>query len=352
VGREPEKYTGELMRKQFLDMSFCTLVKGRGIFACVLFALCSLLLAPCSAVEAQQSKKVHRIGFLVPGSSATFSARIEALRQGLRDLGYVEGKDMIIEYRYAEGKLERLPNLAAELIRLKFELIVAADSEATAAAKNATKDIPIVMTNSGDVVRLGFVASLARPGGNITGLASNPTELVGKRLELLKEAVPKANRIAILFNPETRADPTNREAQAAAKALGLKLLILEVRTPDDLDGAFRNAIRERADALIVTTGAFVNFHQKRIAELAIKNRLPAMYNNVDAGFLMSYDTNRLDSFRRAATYVDKILKGTKPADLPVEQPMKFEFVINLKTAKALNLTIPRSVLYRADKVIK
>ncbi len=310
------------------------------------------LLSVAPLAEAQQAKKVHRIGFLVPGSSATFSARIEALRQGLRNLGYVEGKDIVIEYRYAEGKLERLPNLAAELIRLKLDLIVAAGSEATAAAKNATKEIPIVMTNGGDVVRLGFVASLARPGGNITGLISNPSELLGKRLELLKEAVPKANRVAILFNPETRVDPANKEAQATAQALGLKLQILEVRTPDDLEDAFRAATRERADALMVRSGAFVNFHQKRIAKLAIKSRLPAMYNNVDAGFLMNYETNRLDSYRRAAIYVDKILKGVKPGDLPVEQPMKFELIINLKTAKQIGLTIPPNVLARADRVIK
>ena len=314
--------------------------------------LATVLLSVASLAEAQQAKKVHRIGFLVPGSSATFSARIEALRQGLRNLGYVEGKDIVIEYRYAEGKLERLPNLAAELIRLELDLIVAAGSEATAAAKNATKEIPIVMTNGGDVVRLGFVASLARPGGNITGLISNPSELLGKRLELLKEAVPKANRVAILFNPETRVDPANKEAQATAQALGLKLQILEVRTPDDLEDAFRAATRERADALMVRSGAFVNFHQKRIAKLAIKSRLPAMYNNVDAGFLMSYETNRLDSYRRAASYVDKILKGVKPGDLPVEQPMKFELIINLKTAKQIGLTIPPNVLVRADRVIR
>jgi ABC-type uncharacterized transport system substrate-binding protein len=312
----------------------------------------AMLFALCFPVEAQQAKKVHRIGFLVPGSSATFSARIDALRQGLHELGYVEGKEIVIEYRYAEGKLERLPNLAAELIRLKFDLIVAAGSEATAAAKNATKEIPIVMTNGGDVVRLGFAASLARPGGNITGLISNPSELLGKRLELLKEAVPKAKRVAILFNPETRVDPANKELKATAQALGLKLQILEVRTPEDLDDAFRAATRERADALMVRSGAFVNFHQKRIAELAIKSRLPAMYNNVDAGFLMSYETNRLDSYRRAATYVDKILKGAKPGDLPVEQPMRFELIINLKTAKQIGLTIPPNVLARADKVIR
>jgi putative ABC transport system substrate-binding protein len=313
-------------------------------------AFSSLYLALSFPAHAQQSK-VPRIGLLVPGSSATFSDRIEALRQGLRDLGYVEGKDIVNEYRYAEGKLERLPNLAAELVRLKFDLIVAAGSEAIAAARNATKEIPIVMTNGGDVVRLGFVKSLARPGGNITGLISNPSELLGKRLELLKEAVPKANRVAILFNPETRVD-VNKEMQATAHALALKLQILEVRTPDDLDDAFRAATRERADALMVRSGAFVNFHQKRIAELAIKSRLPAMYNNVDSGFLMSYDANRLDSYRRAAIYIDKILKGAKPGDLPVEQPTKFELIINLKAAKQIGVTIPPSVLARADKVIR
>jgi putative ABC transport system substrate-binding protein len=314
-------------------------------------ALSAMLLSLNFPAEAQHSK-VSRIGFLVPGSPATFSARIEALRQGLRDLSYVEGKDIVIEYRYAEGNLERLPDLAAELVRFRFDLVVAAGNEATAAAKSATKEIPIVMTNSGDVVRLGFVASLARPGGNITGLISNPSELVGKRLELLKEAVPKAIRVAILFNPGTRADPANRDAKAAAQALALKLQILEVRTPDDLNDAFRAATRERADALIVTSGAFTNFHQKRIAQLAIKSRLPAMYNNVDSGFLVSYETNRLDTFRRAATYVDKILKGAKPADLPVEQPTKFELTINLKTAKQIGLTIPANVLGRADRVIR
>jgi ABC-type uncharacterized transport system substrate-binding protein len=315
--------------------------------------LCALLFALCVSAEAQQPTKIRRIGFLIPGSPATFSARIEAFRQGLRDLGDVEGKDIAIEYRYAEGRLERLPNLVAELISLKFDLIVAAGSEATAAAKNATKEIPIVMTNSGDAVGLGFVASLARPGGNITGLISTLPELVGKRLELLKEVVPKVNRVAILLNTEgPQTDPGFKEAQAAAQALGLKLQFLEVRTPDDIEDAFRAASRGRASALLVFSSAFTNFHQKRIAELAVKSRLPAMYIDVVAGFLMSYDANRIDLFRRAAIYVDKILKGAKPADLPVEQPTKFEFVINLKTAKQIGLTIPPNVLARADKVIR
>ena len=316
-------------------------------------ASCALLLALTVSADAQQPKKVPRIGFLIPGSPAAFSARIEAFRQGLRNLGDVEGKDIDIEYRYAEGRLERLPKLVAELIRLKLELIVAAGTEATQTAKNATKEIPIVMTNSGDAVRLGFVASLARPGGNITGLISTPSELVGKRLELLKEVVPKVSRVAILLNTEVpQADPGFSEAQAAAQSLGLKLQFLEVRTPDDIQDGFRAASRGHADALLVSSSAFTNFHQKRIAELAVKSRLPAMYIDVVAGFLMSYEANRLDLFRRAATYVHKILKGANPADLPVEQPTKFEFVINLKTAKQLGLTIPPNVLARADRVIR
>jgi ABC-type uncharacterized transport system substrate-binding protein len=318
----------------------------------IIILLVSLTLASVHVAEAQQPKK-PRIGFLIPGSSAAYMARIEAFRQGLRELGYVEGKNIAIEYRYAEGKLDRLPNLVAELIGLKFDLIVAVGSEATAAAKSATKEIPIVMTNSGDAVRLGFVASLARPGGNITGLTIGGPELVGKRIELLKEAVPKVSRVAILWNPQNpQSDPGFKEAQAAAQALGLKLQILEVRTANDIEDAFRAASKGRTEALLVLNSAFANIHQKRIAELAVKSRLPAMYNVVDAGFLMSYEVNRIELFRRAATYVDKILKGAKPADLPVEMPTKFEFVINLKTAKALNLTIPQSVLFRADRVIK
>jgi ABC-type uncharacterized transport system substrate-binding protein len=318
--------------------------------------LCALLFSLCHSVQAQQPKKIHRIGFLIPGSTATFLDRVESFRQGLRDLGDVEGKDITIEYRYADGKLVRLPDLAADLIRLKVDLIVAAGSEATAAAKNATKEIPVVMTNSGDAVRLGFVASLARPGGNITGLISSLYELDGKRLELLKEIVPKVNRVAVISNPENPpSDPGFKEARVAAQALGLKLQFLEVRTPDDLEDAFRAASRTRAGALLVESGAFTNFHRKRIAELAIKSRLLTLNNGADfveAGGLLSYGANRLDLFRRAAIYVDKILKGTKPADLPVEQPTKFEFIINLKTASALNLTIPQSVLYRADRVIR
>jgi putative ABC transport system substrate-binding protein len=314
-----------------------------------------LLFAVCSSSEAQQAKKLHRIGLLVPGSSATFSTRIEALRQGLRDLGYVEGNDVVIEYRYADGQLERLPELAAELIGLNVNLMVAGGNEATAAAKNVTKELPIVMANSGDAVRLGFIASLARPGGNITGLISNPYELPGKRLELIKEIVPKAIWIVVLVNTEGPQSGSFKEAQMAAKELGIKLQFLEVRTPENIEEAFRVVSKDRPDALLVLSGAFTTFHQRRIAELAIKSRLPSAFTNsaaIEAGGLIGYGTDRSDSYRRVAVYVDKILKGAKPADLPVQQPTKFELVINLKTAKQIGLTIPPNVLARADKVIR
>ena len=317
------------------------------------FALCALLFAICVPAHAQQAKKVSRIGFLVPGSASSYAGRIEAFRRGLRDLGYVEGRDIAIEYRYADGKLERLPNFAAELLRLKSDLIVVAGTDTTAAAKKATKEIPIVMTNAGDPVRAGFVASLARPGGNITGLASNPSGLYGKRLELLKEALPKLNRLAILTDPQgPTSDAAIKETEAAAQTLGLKVQVLEVRTADDIEEAFRVATIGGVDALVVLNSSFANFHQKRIADVAVKSRLPAMYNTEEAGFFMSYEVNRLELFRHAATYVDKILKGAKPADLPVEQPTKFELVINLKTAKQIGLTIPPNVLARADRVIR
>jgi putative ABC transport system substrate-binding protein len=322
----------------------------------LIWLLATVPLATVPFAEAQQAKKTPRIGLLVPGSVATYSPRIDAFRQGLRDLGYVEGKNISIEYRYAEGKLDRLSKFMAELIDLKSDLIVTAGSEAISAAKNSTKEIPIVMASSGDAVTLGLVASLARPGGNITALTNITWELAGKRLELLKEVVPKVTRVAFLLNPETpQAVPAFKEAQKAAQALGLKLQSLEVKTPDDFEGVFRAAARSRADAVVVSAGAFNNFHRKRIAELAVKGRLPAVSNSADlveAGGLMSYGVNTPDSFRRAATYVDKILKGAKPADLPVEQPTKFELVINLKTAKQIGVTIPPNVLARADRVIK
>jgi putative tryptophan/tyrosine transport system substrate-binding protein len=319
----------------------------------IFLALAAFLPPLCLPAQAQQAKKTPRIGFLVPGSATSFAGRIEAFRRGLRDLGHIEGRDITIEYRYADGKLERLPNFAAELIRLNSDLIVVAGTDTTAAAKNATKEIPIVMTNAGDPVRAGFVASLARPGGNITGLASNPSGLYGKRLEMLKEVLPKLNRLAILTDPQgPTSDAAFKETEAAAQALGLKLQLLEVRTADDIEEAFRAASKGRADALMVLNSSFAYFHGKRIADLAVKSRLPAMYNTEEAAFLMSYEVNRLELFRHAATYVDKILKGARPADLPVEQPTKFELVINLKTAKQIGLTIPPNVLARADRVIK
>ena len=309
-----------------------------------------------AVAQAQQAKNTPRIGLLVPGSLTTYFPRIGAFRQGLRELGYVEGTNIFIEYRYAEGKLDDLPKLLGELIGLKSDLIVTSGSEAISAAKNATKEIPIVMASSGDAVTLGLVASLARPGGNITGLTNITWELAGKRFELLKAVVPKVTRVAFLLNPQTpQAVPAFREAQKAAQALGLELQSLEVKTPDDLEGVFRAAARARAHAMVVSAGAFNNFHRQRIAELAVRGKLPVVSNSADlveAGGLMSYGVNTPDSFRRAATYVDKILKGAKPADLPVEQPTKFELVINLKTAKQIGLMIPPNVLARADKVIK
>ncbi len=309
------------------------------------FAL-SLMLAPLPA-RAQHPAKVPRIGVLTTSASG-----YEPFRQGLRELGYLEGKNVAIEYRFAEGKLDRLPALAAELVRLKVDIVVAVGAPAVRAARKATETIPIVMA-AADPVGQGFVASLARPGGNVTGLSSLTAGLVGKRFELLKEIIPKLSRVAVLWHP----DPTRnwKEIQLAAREQGLQLQSLEVRGREDLDGAFRAASRERAQALLALRSPTVVAERKRIAELAIQNRLPAIYDDrahVEAHGLMSYGTNQADLHRRAATYVDKILKGAKPADLPVEQPTKFELVINMKTAKALGLTIPQTLLIRADQVIE
>jgi putative ABC transport system substrate-binding protein len=313
-----------------------------------------ILLAITVMAEAQQPKKVPRIGFLSANSPAS-SVRIETFRQGLRDLGYVEGQNIVIEQRYAEGKLDRLPGLAAELVRLKVDVIFAVTTPAVQAAKKATTTVPIV-TVSGDPVEFGFVASLARPGGNITGLANLTPELVGKRLELLKEVVPRVSRVAVLWKPDNPGAALRmRETEAAAPSLGLKLQPVEVRGPNDFEHAFSAMKKERADALVPLRSALIQNQGKQIVELAAKNRLPAMYDSTEfceAGGLMSYGAIGADLDRRAATYVDKILKGAKPADLPVEQPTKFEFVINLRAAKQIGLTIPQSVLYRADKVIK
>ena len=306
--------------------------------------------------QAQQPKKVHRIGFLSTPSSSVISARIEAFRQGLRELGYVEGKNIVIEYRHAEGKVDRLPALAAELVRLKLDAIVTSGPQPVRPMREATATIPIVFAFDDDPVGSGFVASLARPGGNITGLSTQGAELIGKQLELLKEIIPKLARVAILGS-STRPGTAQAfmEAQLAAPALSVQLQYLEVADPKDIEIAFQAATQKRTDAVVILGSPLLNSHRAQIVELAAKSRLPATYSRpeyVEDGGLMTYGANINDLFRRAATYVDKILKGTKPADLPVEQPKKFEFIINLKAAKQINLTIPPNVLARADKVIR
>ena len=313
------------------------------------FATAILLSAPVA--PAQQPAKIPRIGILIPASASFFSARVEALRQRLRELGYVEGKNILIEIRYAEGKRERVPDLAAELVRLKVDVIV---TNAVLVAKKASPTIPIIFTNFADPVGAGFVSSLARPGGNITGLSAMSPDLDGKRLELLKESFPKVARVAFLW-PTSSPNLVLTEMEAAAKALGVKLLTLEVRSLEDFEGAFAQAKRDGAQALIATPHNLINTQQGPVLEFAAKNRLPAMYPNneyVEAGGLMSYAPNIVDSFRRVADFVDKILKGTRPADIPVEQPTKFEFVINLKTAKQIGVMIPPDVLARASRIIK
>jgi putative tryptophan/tyrosine transport system substrate-binding protein len=316
----------------------------------------ALLFAFSLSAEAQQPIKIPRIGYLGGASPSLAAARIEAFRQGLRELGYVEGKNIVIEYRYAEGKLDRLPALAAELVRLKVDIIVTAAPAVTQAAKEATNTIPIVMTNEADPVGTGFVTSLARPGGNVTGLSTLAPELSGKRLELLKEAVPKLSHVAV-FGTSTQPGYAQglRETELAARAFGVHLQALDVLDPKDIATAFREASKRRADGVLVLPSPVFNSHRTQVVKLAVKNRLPAIHYAaewVEEGGLMSYGTNFVDLHRRAAIYVDKILKGAKPADLPVEQPTKFELVINLKTAKQIGLTIPPNVLARADKVIK
>jgi ABC-type uncharacterized transport system substrate-binding protein len=313
----------------------------------------ALLPVPLAA-EAQPVGKVWRIGYL---SSSSATANPEAFRQGLRELGWVEGQNIAIDYRFAEDRFDRLPELAAELVRLKVDVIVAGPTQPAVAAKNATRTIPIVMVSAAEPVELGLIASLARPGGNVTGLSfSVNLELFGKGLELLKEAVPKLRRVAVLSNP---ANPTQARAidkvKVAARSLAIPLQLLEARGPNEFDGAFAAMAKQRVEALLVVAEGLFLRHRARLADLEAKYRLPSMHGlkeNVEAGGLMSYGPSIVATFRRAAVFVDKILKGTKPGDLPVEQPSKFELVINLKTAKALGLTIPPSLLARADQVIE
>jgi putative tryptophan/tyrosine transport system substrate-binding protein len=320
--------------------------------------LCAMLFALCSSAEAQQPKKVFRIGYLAGNNPSTDSARSDAIRLALRELGYIEGQNIAIEYRYAEGEQDRNRQLAAELVRLKVDLIlVSAGDPSIRAAKNATKTIPIVMMGASiDPIEAGYVRSLASPGGNVTGLSLFTTELGGKRLELLKEAVPKLSRVAVLYEAGNRNSILQlNEVQTAARALGLTVRTWEVRDTDGFEKVFATQNKERLDGLYVFGGPLMYANRKRIVGFALKSRIPSVYNDriaVDAGGLMYYGEDLMDIYRRAAYYVDRILKGAKPADLPVEQPTKFELVINLKTAKQIGVTIPQSLLYRADKVIK
>jgi ABC-type uncharacterized transport system substrate-binding protein len=309
------------------------------------------------AARAQQAGKVYRIGYLSAPTRASVEQALLAFLRRLRELGWVEGQNLIIEYRWADGKAERLPDLAAELVQLKVDLIVAPAGSAALAAKKATSSIPIVMLFPADPVGLGLVASLARPGGNVTGTTISPgPEIFGKQLQILKEAIPRASRFAIVANPaEPGFTVQLNEVETAARSLGIRLQHLEVRGPEDLENAFAAMARERAEALLVQGSSTFLVHRTRLADLAVKNRLPTMSNfreMVEAGCLMAYGINMSDFIGRSAVFVDKILKGAKPADLAVEQPTNFELAVNLKTAKALGLTIPPSVLARADEVIQ
>ena len=329
-------------------------MKKAGVLS-ILFVV--VLLAVAVIAEAQQSTKIPRIGFLAPATPATAAHLVEAFKQGLREHGYVEGQNVVLELRFGEGKAEQFPVLAAELVRLKVDVIVALTNPVIDAVRQSTQTIPIVMPAASDPVGAGFVASLARPGGNITGLTGYSPELNGKRLELLKEAFSKLSRVALLLSPNFPGSALDlKETESAARSLGLRIQPLEVRDASDIDRAFKAMIKERADALTMFPGhpaLFVN--RKKIVELAANHRLPAMYSLhefVDDGGLMFYGPDLLVGYRRAADYVDKILKGAKPAELPIEQPMKFELIINLKAAKQIGLTIPPNVLVRADKVIQ
>jgi putative ABC transport system substrate-binding protein len=324
----------------------------------IILALCAMCFAPCYSASAQQPAKIPRIGFLTNSSSKTVdNPRHDAFRQGLRELGYVEGKNIVIEWRFAAGQQERQRAMASELARLKVDAIVAVGTGDIRAAREASTTIPIVMVSGGDAVGSGLVASLARPGGNITGLSTLRPELSGKRIEILKEIIPKLSRVAV-FATSTSSDHAqmSKELELAGGAFGVRLETLDILTSSDFETAFRVAVKGRAEAVLIRVpGPILTPRRKAVAELAVKSRLPVSYENseeVEAGGLMSYGTNANERYRRAATFVDKILKGAKPANLPVEQPMKFDFVINLKAAKQIGLTIPPNVLARADRVIK
>jgi ABC-type uncharacterized transport system substrate-binding protein len=319
-------------------------------------ALSAFVFALCSSADAQQRKNTPRIGFLSVGTASAMATRVEAFRRGLRGQGYVEGQDIVVEYRYAEDNLERLREFAAELVWLKVDIIVTGGAISTRPAKEAAGATPIVLAYESDPVGSGLVTSLARPGGNITGLTSSAGELNGKRLELLKEAIPKLSRVAVIRNPGmSNAAEALKDAEIAARSLKLTIQPLQVQGPSDLEGVFAAAKKGRAEGMIVVGDPVTFTHRKRVADLALKNRIATIHGQIqfaEAGAMMVYGPNDADMFRRAATYVDKILKGAKPGDLPIERPVKFDFIINLKTAKQIGLTIPPNVLARADKVIK
>jgi len=316
----------------------------------------TLILAGLPAAQAQQPKKVPRIGFVGNAALSNRDSAITPFRERLRELGYVEGQTITIEPRYWEGKTERLPEVAAELVRLQCDVIFTTGNEAAAAAKIATKEIPIVIANTSDAVRSGFVTSLARPGGNVTGLTSVGAEIKGKQLELLQEVLPKLSRVGFLWSSTSpNATDNLKETEAAARSLRIAIESLEAKGPNDIEAAFKTATKKRVEAILMDGGGFFAFHQKRLLEVAAKSALPTMHANarfVEAGGLMTYAGDRREQYRRAADYVDKILKGAKPADLPVERPKMFELVINLKTAKQIGLAIPPNVLARADRVIR
>ena len=339
------------MRKRFFGLTLSPLPFALGL-------VCALLLALCLPAQAQQQEKIPRVGFLqrrVTPTPTNPDPLAEAFLQGLKDLGYVDGQNILIEHRYAEGKTDRLPGLVSELLQLRVDVIVMASSSVIRVAKQATKTVPIVIVTQADPVAAGFVHSLARPGGNITGLTRLTSELSGKRLELLQEAVPTVSRVGILSGG-TRTDTAFQDYDRAARAFNITLQLLKLRGPKpDLEGTFQAAVKEGVNALIINRDAVTASYSKRISDLAIKHRLPSMAEDsayVEAGGLMSYATDDSEQFKRAATYVDKILKGAKPAELPVEQPTEFEFVVNLKTAKQIGLTIPPNVLARANNIIR